>query len=43
MKCKVMHLGHSNANHVYTLGDVPLDTTNEEKDLGVLVSDSLKF
>ena len=43
-KCKVMHLGGSHNNHVkyYMKGNV-LQETVEEKDLGVWVSNDLKF
>lgn len=47
-KCKVMHVGKSNPNHVYTMLDyetgsrLPLEKTNCERDLGVLVSSDLK-
>lgn len=41
-KCKVLHVGSNNINHVYTLGGRPLETTRQEKDLGVIVSSDLK-
>ena len=49
-KCKVMHVGRgaNKSSHVYTMTDDdgrvrPLETTQIERDLGVLVSDYLKL
>ena len=46
-KCKSMHLGKTNPNHVYSMknGDVTnnLSTTDCEKDLGVYVDNELNF
>ena len=42
-KCKTMHLGVHNPNHTYHLNGHALDVTRTEKDLGVLMDDSLKF
>jgi hypothetical protein len=42
-KSKIMHLGRKNPNHQYTLGANQLDTTKEEKDLGVTIDDDLQF
>ena len=46
-KCKSLHLGKSNTNHVYTMtvNDVstPLGITECEKDLGVYVDSNLNF
>ena len=45
-KCKVLHLGSRNPEFVYTMKDggsrIKLETTNLEKDLGVLIADNLK-
>ena len=41
-KCKVMHVGHANPGHVYTMRNVQLETTEEERDLGVIMSSRLK-
>ena len=42
-KCKVMHLGRrGNPGHVYMMGDTVLENTTSEKDIGVMVQDSLK-
>ena len=49
-KCKVMHVGRGakRSAHVYTMNDEndepqPLTVTQVERDLGVLVSNNLKF
>jgi hypothetical protein len=41
-KCKVMHLGRKNNKYEYEMAGQKLETTKEEKDLGVIVSDNLK-
>ena len=41
-KCKVMHIGRNNQRHKYSMGGMELGTTEEEKDLGVLMSNKLK-
>jgi len=38
-KCKVLHFGYKNMSNIYSLG---INAENEEKDLGVIVSDTLK-
>jgi len=46
-KCKVMHIGHKNPQHIYNMSQdgtsVALETTNLEKDIGVHVDNELKF
>ncbi|CAM4625917.1 unnamed protein product [Caretta caretta] len=41
-KCKVMHIGKNNPNYTYNMMGANLTTTNQEKDLGVIVDSSLK-
>ena len=41
-KCKVMHIGSKNPKFRYKLNDKELQTVTEEKDLGVLVHNTLK-
>jgi len=41
-KCKVMHVGKSNLQLTYEMNCHSLATTKEEKDLGVMITDSLK-
>ena len=42
-KCKVMHVGSKNPNREYKLNDMILDASDHEKDLGVIIDESLKF
>ena len=41
-KCKVMHVGHANTRHVYTMEGQPLESVEEETDIGVRVASTLK-
>ena len=41
-KCKVMTIGTED-QHVYTMNNQPLQHTDEEKDLGVVIDSKLKF
>ena len=41
-KCKVMHFGKKNTRQQYTMGGHTLESSKQEKDLGVLIDDSLK-
>jgi len=41
-KCKVMHLGHHNANSDYYMGGKLLQKTKVERDLGVVIADDGK-
>jgi hypothetical protein len=43
LKCKVLHLGHNTPKLAYHLGDAQLEAVSEEKDLGVIVDNELKF
>ena len=42
LKCHVMHIGLHNHRNVYTMNGVRLETTETERDIGVLVANSLK-
>ena len=42
-KCKVLHMENSNPSHCYTMSNIPLTKTAEEKDLGVIMDNELKF
>ena len=41
-KCKIMHVGRANKHYNYAMGGTPLETTGEEKDVGVYITDDLK-
>ena len=41
-KCKVMHLGHKNHGYSYYMDMKQLDTVEEEKDLGIVITKDLK-
>ena len=41
-KCKVMHIGHGNTRHVYTMKGQVLDSISEETDVRVHMMDTLK-
>jgi hypothetical protein len=41
-KCKVMHVGHNNQRYQYTMGGEVLEVTEEERDIGVNMTSSLK-
>jgi len=42
-KCHIVHFGKSNIRHNYHMGDMLLGTTEEEKDLGVVTDNKLRF
>lgn len=42
-KTKIMHLGSKNNLYNYTLEGVNINQTNQEKDLGILIHDSMKM
>jgi hypothetical protein len=41
-KCHVMHVCRNNPTHAYTMGSHQLAVSSSEKDVGVMISDSLK-
>jgi ribonuclease P/MRP protein subunit RPP40 len=41
-KCKVMHMGSRNPGFSYTMNNQTLDSTAEERDIGVTISENLK-
>ena len=36
-KCHVLHLGKNNQKHSYTMNGNTLDSTDKEKDIGVII------
>ena len=41
-KCKVLHIGHGNGRKVYHLNGHEISAVSEEKDLGVIMAESMK-
>ncbi len=41
-KCKVMHMGHANQKHDYYMDGQQLEKSEEERDIGMMITSSLK-
>ena len=41
-KCKTLHFGYNNVNNEYMLGNEIIKSCDEERDLGVIISRTLK-
>ena len=41
-KCKIIHMGHKNMQYNYTMNGRTLETVDSEKDVGVIIHQSLK-
>ena len=42
-KCKSLHIGKNNRKYIYAMNGRELEQVNEEKDLGILIDNELKF
>ena len=42
-KCKSLHIGRTNPNHVYNMAGFGIEQTVEERDLAILIDNQLKF
>ena len=42
-KCAVMHIGHNNIQHAYTIANHELIATEEQRDLGITITRDLKW
>ena len=42
-KCKSLYIGRTNPKHVYSMAGCSIEQTVEERDLGMLINDQLKF
>ena len=42
-KCKSLHIGRSNPNHIYSMAACIIKQAVEERDLGILIDNQLKF
>ena len=41
-KCKIMHIGHKNKNEKYELLGKEIESVQQERDLGVVITNDLK-
>ncbi|KAF2349915.1 Reverse transcriptase domain [Trinorchestia longiramus] len=41
-KCSVMHVGANNRHFQHTMYDIPIETAQQQRDLGVIVTENLK-
>ena len=42
-KCKCLHIGYGNNHTTYQLGGTEVPTATQEKDLGIIVTENLKY
>ena len=41
-KCSVMHIGHNNMQRNYSMSNQQLPTTDQQRDLGIVITKDLK-
>ena len=42
-KCSVMHIGHNNMKSNYSMSNQQLPTTDQQRDLGIMITKDLKW
>ena len=42
-KCSVMHIGHNNMQSNYNMSNQQLPTTNQQRDIGIIITKDLKY
>ena len=42
-KCSVMHIGHNNMHGNYNMSNQQLPTTDQQRDLGIIITKDLKW
>ena len=42
-KCSVMHIGHNNMQNNYNMSSQQLPTTDQQQDLGIIITKDLKW
>ena len=42
-KCSVMHIGHNNMQSNYNMSNQQLSTTDQQRDLGIVITKDLKW
>ena len=42
-KCSVMHIGHKNMQSNYNMSNQQLPTTDQQRDLGIIITKDLKW
>ena len=42
-KCSVMHIGHNNMKKPYNMSNQQLPTTDQQRDLGIIITKDLKW
>ena len=42
-RCSVMHIGHNNMKRNYNMSNQQLPTTDQQRDLGIIITKDLKW